>query len=68
VTLQLSLKEFLTSKPLGSSWNATPLSSKLGSTFGLQSALRAAGAFTIVPIEFAMQEPATSFHHSEQQR
>jgi hypothetical protein len=35
VTLQLSLKEFLTRKPLGSSRNATLLSSNLGSTFGL---------------------------------
>ena len=36
VTMQLSIKEFLTSEPFGSSRNATPLSSKLGSTFGLQ--------------------------------
>ena len=36
VTLQLSLKEFLTPKPLGSNRNATFLSSELGSTFGRQ--------------------------------
>jgi hypothetical protein len=69
VTLQLSLKEFLTRGPLRSGRNARNFSAiNWDRPSDASEVLCAAGAFTIVPMEFAMQEPATSFHHSEQQR